>query len=91
VTLKGLIENVDGFPDYIADVLAHIIISHHGVEEWGSPKKPMCIEALMVHYLDNLDAKIMGVKEHMKENMEDEKWTEYHRLYESRFYKLPER
>jgi 3'-5' exoribonuclease len=91
VTLKGLIEKVDGFPDHIADVLAHIIISHHGVEEWGSPKKPMCIEALMVHYLDNLDAKIMGVKEHMKENMEDEKWTEYHRLYESRFYKLPER
>jgi 3'-5' exoribonuclease len=91
VTLKGLIEKVDGFPDYIADVLAHIIISHHGVEEWGSPKKPMCIEAMVVHYLDNLDAKIMGVKEHMKENMEDEKWTEYHRLYESRFYKLPER
>jgi 3'-5' exoribonuclease len=90
ITLEELIKKVDGFPDHIADVLAHIIVSHHGVEEWGSPKKPMCIESLVVHYLDNLDAKIMGVKEHMKENMEDEKWTEYHRLYESRFYKLPE-
>lgn len=91
IMLEALIKSVHGFPVNIADVLANIIISHHGVEEWGSPKKPMSIEALMVHYLDNLDAKVMGVKEHMKENMEDEKWTSYHKLYESRFYKLPER
>lgn len=87
--LEELIKDIPGFPDTIADILSHIIISHHGVEEWGSPRKPMCIEAIMVHYLDNLDAKVMGVREHMKENMEDEKWTEYHRLYESKFYKTP--
>ena len=87
--LDGLLREVS-VPGYIADALSHIIVSHHGVEEWGSPKKPMFIEALVVHYLDNLDAKVMGVKEHMKENMEDERWTEYHRLYESRFYKIPE-
>jgi 3'-5' exoribonuclease len=87
--LDGLLREVS-VPAHIADALSHIIVSHHGVEEWGSPKKPMFIEALVVHYLDNLDAKVMGVKEHMKENMEDERWTEYHRLYESRFYKIPE-
>jgi len=89
--LEEFIKDIPGFPAHIADVLAHIIISHHGVEEWGSPKKPMSLEALMIHYLDNLDAKVMGVKEHMRDNMENEKWTEYHKLYESRFYKLPER
>ncbi|MCX7965281.1 MAG: HD domain-containing protein, partial [Syntrophorhabdaceae bacterium] len=88
---ESLIKEIDGFPPYIADMLTHIIISHHGTEEWGSPRKPMSIEALIVHYIDNLDAKITGVKEHMKEKMEDERWTEYHRLYESRFYKTPER
>ncbi|HVN98304.1 MAG TPA: HD domain-containing protein [Syntrophorhabdaceae bacterium] len=88
--LSDLIRETKDFPDHLADALYHIIVSHHGVEEWGSPKKPMFIEALVVHYLDNLDAKVMGVKEHMKENMEDERWTEYHRLYESRFYKIPE-
>lgn len=88
--LEEFIKDIPGFPAHLSDVLAHIIISHHGVEEWGSPKKPMCLEALMVHYLDNLDAKAMGVKEHMRNNMENEKWTEYHKLYESRFYKLPE-
>jgi 3'-5' exoribonuclease len=90
VIFEALVKEVKDFPLQISDILKHIIISHHGVEEWGSPKKPMTIEALIVHYIDNLDAKVMGVKEHMKENMEDELWTTYHRLYESRFYKIPE-
>jgi len=91
ILFEDLIKGVKGFPEPIGDMLTHIIVSHHGVEEWGSPKKPMSIEALVVHYLDDLDAKVMGVKEHMKENMADEKWTEFHKVYESRFYKLPER
>jgi 3'-5' exoribonuclease len=89
--LDRLVSAIDGFPASLADVLKHIILSHHGAPEWGSPKKPMCIEALVVHYIDNLDAKVMGVKEHMDAGMEDEKWTQFHRLYESRFYKIPER
>lgn len=91
IILEGLIGEIEGFSVDVADALAHIVVSHHGVEEWGSPKKPMCAEALIVHYLDNLDARVMGVREHMRDNMEDEKWTEYHRLYESRFFKLPEK
>lgn len=89
--LEDLISGLKDFPTYLGDILQHIIISHHGEAEWGSPKRPMCAEALMVHYLDNLDAKVMGVREHMRENMEDEKWTQYHRAYESRFYRLPEK
>ncbi|HUJ89949.1 MAG TPA: HD domain-containing protein [Syntrophorhabdales bacterium] len=87
----GLIAGIDGFPAYLGDVIKHIILSHHGEAEWGSPKKPMCLEALVIHYLDNLDAKVVGVREHMQENMDDETWTQYHKLFESRFYKLPER
>lgn len=90
VLFESLIKKIRDFPIQISDVLKHIIISHHGIEEWGSPRKPMTIEALIVHYIDNLDAKVTGVKEHMKESMEDEVWTTFHRLYESRFYKIPE-
>ncbi len=86
-----LVAEVKGFPEYLGDILKHIILSHHGEAEWGSPKKPMCLEALVIHYLDNLDAKVVGVREHMQQNMEDETWTQYHKLFESRFYKLPER
>ena len=89
--LDRLVSAIDGFPASLADVLKHIILSHHGAAEWGSPKKPMCTEALVVHYIDNLDAKVMGVKEHMDAGMEDERWSQFHRLYESRFYKIPER
>ena len=39
------------------DLLQHIVLSHHGEYEFGSPKLPMIPEAFMVHYLDNLDAK----------------------------------
>lgn len=91
ILFESIVKEIENFPPYLADTLTHIIISHHGTEEWGSPKKPMTIEALAIHYIDNLDAKITGVKEHMKEKMEDDRWTEYHRLYESRFYKTPER
>ena len=90
VMLDAMVASVGGFPAHLSDVLKHIVLSHHGVAEWGSPKKPMCVEALVVHYIDNLDAKAMGVKEHMEAAMEDEKWSQFHKLYESRFYKVPE-
>lgn len=39
-------------------ILQHIVLSHHGKEEWGSPKPPMIREAEILHYIDNLDAKM---------------------------------
>ncbi len=39
-------------------LLKHLVLSHHGKEEWGSPKKPMIQEAEMLHYIDNIDAKM---------------------------------
>ncbi|AYC30822.1 3'-5' exoribonuclease YhaM [Paenisporosarcina cavernae] len=39
-------------------VLQHLVLSHHGKEEWGSPKKPMIREAEILHYIDNIDAKM---------------------------------
>lgn len=86
--ISELSYSVLGISDLILTALKHIILSHHGREEWGSPRKPMFIEALIVHYLDNLDSKVTGVKEHMRERMVDENWTDYHRLFESRFYNL---
>jgi len=41
------------------NILMHIIAAHHGVPEWGSPVKPACLEAIIVHHLDNLDSKMM--------------------------------
>lgn len=38
-------------------ILQHIVLSHHGKAEWGSPKPPLVKEAEILHYIDNLDAK----------------------------------
>lgn len=43
-------------------LLQHLVLSHHGKEEWGSPKKPMIQEAEMIHYIDNIDAKMNMLK-----------------------------
>ncbi|MGG0655191.1 3'-5' exoribonuclease YhaM [Rummeliibacillus pycnus] len=43
-------------------LLQHMVLSHHGKEEWGSPKKPMLQEAEMLHYIDNIDAKMNTLK-----------------------------
>ena len=39
-------------------LLQHMVLSHHGKEEWGSPKRPMLKEAEILHYIDNIDAKM---------------------------------
>jgi 3'-5' exoribonuclease len=59
---------VPGFPDELKTLLEHLIISHHGQYDFGSPKLPMFPEALMLHYLDDLDSKM----ESMRANFERE-------------------
>jgi 3'-5' exoribonuclease len=51
-----------GFPADIKDKIEHIILSHHGKLEFGSPKEPLFPEALLVHYLDDLDSKLEMIR-----------------------------
>lgn len=90
IILEDVVREIPNFPIPLSDMLSHIIVSHHGIEEWGSPKRPMSIEAIIVHHIDNLDARVKGAMEYMRDNMEDERWSGYHRLYAQRFYKLNE-
>jgi 3'-5' exoribonuclease len=67
---------VPDFPDKYKILLEHLIISHHGKYEFGSPKMPMFPEALMLHYLDDLDSKIESMRAHFQREPEAE-WTTY--------------
>ncbi len=79
---------LDGFPVELAMLLKHMILSHHGQYEFGSPKRPKTIEATVLNYLDDLDSKINGIRTHMrKELVNPSRWTGYHRLYDRYFYK----
>ncbi len=64
------------FPDALKIVLEHLIISHHGEYEFGSPKLPMFPEALMLHYLDDLDSKMESMRAHFEREPEMV-WTSY--------------
>ena len=81
-------ETGEAVPEELINVLQHIILSHHGVHEYGSPKLPAVPEAFFLHYLDNLDAK-MWMTAHAIDKDPDEKsnFTGYVRELETRIYK----
>jgi 3'-5' exoribonuclease len=76
------------FPAEIETALKHIILSHHGKFEYGSPKLPATAEAVMIHYLDNLDAKLDMVFGAIEADTDDSSdWTSFIYPLETRVFK----
>jgi len=59
--VEKTIEGLPGFPDRLKTLVLHMVLSHHGKLEFGSPKLPMIPEALVLNFLDDLDAKMQAV------------------------------
>lgn len=79
---------IEDFPEQLAMELRHIIISHHGVLEYGSPKRPKTLEALIVNFIDDLDAKVNAFQIFIENSTDNESdWTPFHRLLERFIYK----
>ena len=80
--------NLPGFPETKLDMLRHMILSHHGQYEFGSPRLPMFAEALALHYIDNLDAKLKDMAEIIAEDRSgDPEWTARSWLFDRVLYK----
>lgn len=79
----------EAIPQPLIDVLQHIIISHHGVPEFGAIKPPSTPEAIAVHYIENLDAKLMmSLSATRGEAAAGEgNWTEYMKAFGGRLYR----
>src|SRR5271157_4283090 len=76
--LHQKLARLPGFPDELKILIEHMIISHHGQYEFGSPKLPMFPEALMLHYLDDLDSKMESMRAQFERESELETpWTSY--------------
>ena len=71
----------------VLDALGHIILSHHGEYEFGSPKLPATAEAFMVYYIDDLDAKISQVTAAIDNEMSDSNWTAWKNALQTRLYR----
>ena len=76
--LQAKLAQFPDFPPELKILVEHLIISHHGEYEFGSPKLPMFPEALMLHYLDDLDSKMESMRAHFEREAASEgPWTGY--------------
>lgn len=76
--LQAKLDCLPTFPAEFKTLLEHLIISHHGEYEFGSPKLPMFPEALALHYLDDLDSKMEAMRAHFERDLDlDNPWTSY--------------
>lgn len=88
--LEEKIAAIPDFPPELAMHVKHLVTSHHGKMEFGSPRTPASLEALFLHALDNLDAKMWGVHAFLEaEARGGGNWTSFHRVYEQYFF-VPE-
>jgi 3'-5' exoribonuclease len=79
---------IPDFPPQLSLELRHILLSHHGELEFGSPKRPKTMEALVVHYIDDLDAKLNAFETLIADSTNaDSDWTAYNRFFERFLYK----
>src|SRR6202142_2990656 len=76
--LQAKLAQFPDFPPELKTLLEHLIISHHGQYDFGSPKLPMFPEALMLHYMDDLDSKMESMRAHFERETGSEcSWTSY--------------
>jgi len=75
------------FPGALAIRLKHLVLSHHGQYDFGSPKEPKFLEAFALNLIDDLDAKINGLGRFMERDRHEGAWTEFNRMFGKYFLK----
>ncbi len=75
------------FPQEKKLLVKHMILAHHGQMEYGSPKRPKCIEALIVHMIDDLDSKVNAIRCFIEQDQNAGRWTGLNKQYERYFFK----
>lgn len=75
------------FPSELLLRLKHIVLSHHGTHEFGSPRLPMTPEAIAIHHLDNLDAKLHSFTRDIREDTGTSAWTPFNQALQRRLFK----
>jgi len=74
--VRRKIEAIPDFPQPLAVLIEHLILSHHGSHEFGSPQLPQFREAVVLHYLDDLDSKMAAMRATLESAGGEDEWTE---------------
>lgn len=69
---------IEGFPDGLRVRIEHLVVSHHGARELGSPVEPMSAEAFILSAIDDLDARLHQVRRHIETDSGEGELTRYH-------------
>src|SRR3990170_1642793 len=80
--VAGECARIEGFPADKTMLVKHMILSHHGELEYGSPKRPKTLEAILLHFVENMDSKANAFLEAMEDLREGATWTDYQRMFE---------
>ncbi|UCD57317.1 MAG: HD domain-containing protein [Candidatus Hydrogenedentota bacterium] len=84
------IARIPDFPPRLRMLVEHMMLSHHGLSDWGSPRPPMFLEAEILHRADDLDVKVDIIRRALSEDRDPESsWTAYQRALERILYKKP--
>jgi 3'-5' exoribonuclease len=87
-TVAKAMDEIEGFPEKLKTVVQHLLISHHGEYEFGSPKLPMIREALVFHYMDDMDSKLAAVRAALAVDSGEEEWSAYSGALGRKFLRL---
>jgi 3'-5' exoribonuclease len=87
-TVSKAMDAIEGFPANLKTVVQHLLISHHGQYEFGSPKLPMIREALAFHYMDDLDSKLAAVRAALALDSGEPEWSAYSGALGRKFLRL---
>jgi 3'-5' exoribonuclease len=87
-TVTRAMDAIEGFPAKLKTVVEHMLISHHGQYEFGSPKLPMIREALVFHYLDDMDSKVAAVRTALAVESGEENWSAFSGALGRKFLRL---
>ena len=85
--ISRAVGKIPGFPEELRMQILHIVLSHHGRLEFGSPVLPKTPEALLVHYLDDLDGKLEVMFRAVKEEAGSGSWSPFSRALERMIYR----
>lgn len=84
--VRGLMAELPGFPPELESQLRHIIVAHHGDREKGSPVVPMTREAVIVHFCDDMCARVGAFDEAQRNAGEGERWSAFNRMLDTKLY-----
>jgi 3'-5' exoribonuclease len=87
IMVADYIKQIPDFPDDLRRHLLHLLLTHHGKLEYGSPKLPSTPEALMLSYLDDLDSKVEAMLRLIAEPQVDGDWTRISPMFERPIYR----